>query len=159
MPPHSSQERLVNVVNEHWMIYIVPVFICFLLFAASLLFLAISGAVLSHSAWLWQITFILGSAFLLISLHGFFLVMLGQSVSQIAITNHRVIRFHNIIMFRDEMLEVSYDKMKTVGARKVGVLRNLFNYGTLHFENNAVIDFVPHPNRAARDIEQQLGNL
>ncbi len=155
----NSREQLVSVSDEHWMIYVVPVFICILLFAAAVLFLTLAGITVTHSEWLWQTTFVFGTGFLLISLHGFFLILLGESVSQIVITNKRVVRFHNIIMFRDEMLEVSYEKMKTVEARKLGLLRNLLNYGTLHFENNAVIDYVSHPNRAARDIEQQLGNL
>lgn len=149
----------MSITDEHWMIYVAPVSICALLFGAAMLFLVLSGATVTHSEWLWQTTFVFGTGFLLLSFHGFFLILLGESVSQIVITNKRVVRFHNIIMFRDEMLEVSYEKMKTVEARKLGILRNLLNYGTLHFENNAVIDYVPHPNRAARDIEQQLGNL
>lgn len=158
MAVSSTPERLVNVSDEHWMIYVIPVLICFLLFAASILFLVIAGATLTHSDWIWETSFVFGCVFLLLSLHGFFLILLGESISQIVITSKRVIRFHDVILFREEMLEVSYDKMKTVEARKKGILQTILNYGTLHFENNAVIEYVPHPNRAARDIEHVLGN-
>lgn len=154
-----TTERLVRTVDEHWMVYVLPLAICALLLLAAVVLLLGAGVMVEHSEWLWRLSFVLGFTFFLVALHGIFLVILGQSVSQIVITNHRVVRFHNIIMLRDEMLEVSYEKMKTVEAKKHGIIRNLFNYGVLKFENNSTIDFVPHPNSAARDIEQQLGNL
>ena len=158
MAPEPKQERLLTLTDEHWMIYVVPVLICLLLLGASMLFYYIAGVTVFHSDWLWQTSFVFASAFLLLSLHGLFLILLGESVSQIVITSKRVVRFHDVIMFREEMLEVSFEKMKTVEARKKGIVRTLLNYGTLHFENNAMIDYVPHPNRVARDIEQMLGN-
>jgi len=154
----SSSERLISMTNEHWIIYVVPIFICFLLFVSSIVFFVIAGSLFTHSEILWLSSFALASAFLLFSLHGFFLILLGESVSQIVITSTRVIRFHDVIMFREEMLEVSYEKMKTVEARKKGIIRSLLNYGSLRFENNVVIDYVPHPNGVARDIEHVLGN-
>ena len=158
MAQQIHQERLVRMMNEHWMIYVVPVFICFLLFCASVFLFVIAGTAVYHSDWIWLASFIAASVFLLLSLHGFFLILLNESLSQIIITTRRVIRFHDSIPFSENMLEVTFEKMKTVEARKHGILRTLLNYGSLHFEQkSAVIDFVPHPNSAVRDIEQAMG--
>ena len=158
MEKTSSSERLVRVINEHWVIYVVPVVVSFILFVISfgLFFLAQSTAY--HIEWLWALSFALGTVFLLVALHGLFLFLLNESLSQIVVTNIRVIRFHDSMPFTEKMLEVTFDKMKTVEAKKHGILQTLLNYGSLDFEKGkAVIDYVPHPNSVVRDIEQAMG--
>ncbi len=158
MSSSEKNERLIRVVNEHWMAYVVPVSICFLMFTFSIGLFLLAGSSVYHSEWIWHFSFVTGSLLLLSSLHGLFLIFLNESVSQILVTNRRVIRFHSAIPFSDSMLEVTFEKMKTVESKKRGILRSLLNFGSLHFEREqTVIDYVPHPNTVVRDIEQAMG--
>lgn len=158
MEKTPSSERLVRVINEHWMIYVLPVTVSLVLFLISSGLFFLAGTTVYHIEWLWALSFALGTVFFFVALHGFFLFLLNESLSQIVITNKRVIRFHDAMPFTEKMLEVTYDKMKTVEAQKNGILQTLLNFGSLDFEQGkAVIDYVPHPNSVVRDIEQAMG--
>ncbi len=153
----KPREKLVRVIDEHWVVYVAPMIVCVLLLISGFLLLTLSQYAVHHSEWMWLTSFVLGFGLVLGSLHGIFWVVLGETISQIVITNRRVVRFHDVILLREDMMEVSFEKMKTVEASKHGVLQSILNYGTLHFENAAHIEYVPHPNSAVRDIQQAMG--
>ncbi len=139
MPSSSAPgEKLLYLTDEHWvkyvpvtLVYLALTSISLLLFAALLLFL------FTH--------------------HWFFVMLLSEASSCIIVTNHRVIRLHDVLFIREEMHEFAFEKMKTVEARKRGLLQNIFRYGSLKFESGAQITQVPHPNRVARAVEQAMG--
>ncbi len=160
---HSHQldkERLVSVIHEHWMVYAKPLIICVLLFIVSAVFFTIAVMNASQDQLFRLIFSTFGFLLLLLTLHGFFLILLSESVSQVVITTKRVVRFHDILLYHKEMMEITFDKMKTVEAKKHGILQSLLNYGTLHFEGDkALVHYVPHPDSVVRDIEQAMGML
>lgn len=156
-PEAKAGEKLVRVIDEHWMVYVVPMILCVLLLISGILLLLVSQYAVHHSEWLWLTSFVVGFTLVLGSIHGIFWVILGEAISQIVITSRRVVRFHDVILLREDMMEVSFEKMKTVEASKRGLLQSVLNYGTLHFENAAHIEYVPHPNSAVRDIQQAMG--
>lgn len=150
-------ERVVAVSNEHWVKYVVPVTISVFLFAISFLLFILAGLSAHHYMWLSHTTFIAGLFLFLLTLHWLFMMLLSESLDRIIITNRRLIRLQYRLIFHEDILEVSFEKMKTVDAQKQGLLQNLLHYGTLVFESKlASIPLIPHPNRIAKVIQEAM---
>lgn len=155
--PHSG-EKLIRIVSEHWIKYVFPIFIAIALLSVSFLLFVLAGLTAHHYVWLSHVSFIAALLLFLITHHWFFLMLLGESTTHIIVTNHRVMRLRERVFFREERLEVSFDKMKTVEASKHGLLQTILRYGNLQFEGEkSIIPLVPHPSSVARDIEQAMG--
>jgi hypothetical protein len=89
--------------------------------------------------------------------HWYFWFLLAQSETHIIITSKRVLYIKSGLLWGEEMLEVAFDKMKTVEAHKTTFLQSILNYGTLQFEPMVKITCVPHPGTQAKLIEQSMG--
>ncbi len=153
----TKGERLIRMRSEHWMVYVLPFFIYILLTISGVFLLIVAGYTVGRSDWIATFAFMISLILLLAACHSFFFVVLGQATSYYVITTHRVIHFKNIIILREEMSEVSFEKIKTVEACKRGFLQYLLNYGSLNFENKLIIEYVGHPHAVARDVHQAMG--
>jgi len=158
MIPHTRNgEKIIRTVGEHWIKYVFPVFVFIFLLGISVLLFLLAGLTAHHSMWLSHVSFLLALGLFFITHHWFFVMLLSESVTRIVVTNHRIVRLRERLFFEEEMLEVSFEKMKTVEAQKHGLLQNILRYGTLRFETGTKIPLVPHPNNIAKDIEQAMG--
>ncbi len=156
----NRPEHLIRIVDEHWMIYLRPIFFSSIVLIAGLLSLVFSFLTVFHSGWMYLSSYIFGVACLLLSFHGLFVILMSESLSQIVITSKRVLHFSNSIPFGEGIAEASFEKMKSVEVEKHGLLQSVLNYGSLNFERGKmIIHFVPHPNSVARDIYQAMGML
>lgn len=156
LPPDRG-EHVVKVTDEHWIKYVVPVTISLFLFVIALLLFMLAGITAHHYAFLSAGTFIAALFLFLVTLHWFFMVLLSESLDKIIITNKRLMRVQYRLIFHEDILEISFEKMKTVDARKHGILQNLLHYGTLYFETKlAAVPLIPHPNRIARIIQEAM---
>ena len=155
----SSQERLLRVTDEHWITYVFPLLCTLAVSVAGILLLLLAGYASTILHWVWPWTFLAGTALFLASLHAFFFFCIGKSLSLIVITDRRIVCFDDILIVREDLTDVSFDRMKSVEARKHGVLQYALNYGSLLFEGGGKgrIDYVPHPSSMARDIVQAMG--
>ncbi|MBI2636352.1 hypothetical protein HYW84_03445 [Candidatus Peregrinibacteria bacterium] len=153
----DTGERLVHVCDEHWIKYIAPASVSLFLFAVSALLFALAGISAHHYMLLSHATFISALLLFLLTFHWLFVVLLSEALDRIIITNKRLLLIQYRLIFHEDILEISFDKMKTVEARKHGFIQNLFHYGTLIFETNkASVRLVPHPNRVARIIQEAM---
>lgn len=161
MPPQISRngERLIRIIDEHWIKYALPTFIYVLLMGISLLLILLAGLSVHHFMWLSHLTYLAGLSLALLAHHWFFLKLLGEAIDCIVITTQRSIHFETHLLFHDEMRENSFDRMRTVEASKEGLLQNVLHYGTLRFQGGIDIPLVPHPHRIAKDIEQAMGRI
>jgi hypothetical protein len=157
--PPKVGEELIRMSSEHWMKYVRPLFVYFLLCGMSLLLFVLAGVTAYHQIWISYATFLAALLVFMFAHHWLFVLVLGESMSHILVTNHRLIRIHESLFRDGEILEVSFDKMKTVEAKTHGLLQSLLRYGTLKFESGAKLSYVPHPGSVARDIEQAMGRL
>lgn len=157
--PTPSGETLIRRSGEHWVKYVVPVTVYLLLSAVAAGLLLLAGVSAYHQAGVSYVTFLAGVILALGTHHWFFVFLLGESMTQIFVTNHRLIRMHESLFRQEELMEVSFEKMKTVEAHKQGLMQTLLRYGTLKFESGARIRLVPHPNSFAKDIEQAMGRI
>lgn len=153
----GSGERLVRVIDEHWIRYVAPAFFALLFTFISMLLFYLAGVSAHHNMWLSHATFFAGLVLLTVANHWFFYILLSEAVGFIVITDRRIIFIYTRLLVRESMQEISFDKMKRVKANKRGLMQNLFRYGSLHFEGGADIEMVPHPNRVVRDIELAMG--
>ncbi|OGJ62940.1 hypothetical protein A3C37_05580 [Candidatus Peribacteria bacterium RIFCSPHIGHO2_02_FULL_53_20] len=156
----SNGEQLIRIANEHWIKYVMPIFVFLILIAVSLLLFFLAGMSAYHVMWISHIAFIPAVLLMLVAHHWFFVMVLSEVADCIIVTDKRLIQLKIRLLQHDAMVEVSFEKMKMVEASKVGLLQNILNYGTLHFEGaKAAIKLVPHPNSVARDIEQAMGRM
>ncbi len=159
MTPQTTDhgEHVVKVTDEHWVKYVAPVLISMFLFAIAFLLFLLAGITAHHYEWLSATTYIAALLLFLVTHHWFFMVLLSESLDKIIITNRRLMRVQYRLIFHEDILEVSFEKMKTVDARKHGFLQNLLHYGTLYFETKlAAVPLVPHPNRVAKIIQDAM---
>ena len=153
----DTGEHLLHVTDEHWVKYIVPATVTFFLVCISVLLFLLAGYTAHHYVWLTNISFIAALLLFLLTFHWFFLVILSEAMDRIIVTNKRLLRIQYRMIFHEDILEISFDKMKTVEAKKRGLFQNLLHYGTLIFEvNKASIHLVPHPNQLARIIQDAM---
>lgn len=155
-PSPRDGERLVQVTDEHWVKYLLPVTVSVLIFAVTLLLFVLAGVTAYHYAWISALTFVAGTLLLHLTVHWIFMVLLSEAIDRIIITNKRLLRVQYRLIFHDDVLEVSFAKMRVVEAEKSGFLQNLLHYGTIVFESTLSIPLVPHPNRVARTIEETI---
>lgn len=159
MSPDSpaSGETIIRVMSEHWIKYVFPVCLYLVLTAVSVLLFLFAGMTAHHQTWLSYAAFIAALLLFLIAHHWFFVKLLSESMTHIVITTRRVIWLRESLFVHERMMEYAFEKMKTVEAGKQGLLQTILRYGTISFEGGAAIPFVPHPNRAVKDIEQAMG--
>ncbi len=152
-----SDEKIVAVVQEHWIRYVFPLCIYLFLLAISGVLLFLAEVIAHHWMWFSHAVFLLSFSLLLFIHHGFFLYLLGESMSQVVITNRRIIYFHDELFLRHEMLEFNFNRLKMVESRQHGFLQNILHYGELKFDTGPSVPYVWHPNRVAKDIQQAMG--
>ncbi len=155
--PGNSPERIVLVTNEHWVKFVAPTVIAIFLFSISFLLFLLAGMSAHHYMWLSHATYVAALVLSLLTLHWFFMILLSEALDRIIVTNKRLMRIQYRLIFHEDILEVSFEKMKTVDARKHGLIQNLLHYGTLAFETNkAFVRLVPRPNHVAHAIQEAM---
>ncbi len=158
-PQESTGETLIVAINDHWIKFVVPVCIYMLLAGISVVLFLLAGATAYHYAWFTSGVYLVALLLFLVTHHWFFAMLLSEANERILVTDKRVIHRQMRLFVYDDINEFSFDKMKTVEARKKGFLQNVLQYGSLVFEKSFEIKLVPHPDRVARQIEQAMGRL
>ncbi len=150
-------EKMIRIVNEHWIKYIFPCFVYLTLLSMSILLFFLAGYTAHHSLWISEASFFAALLLFLGTHHWFFILLLSESASHVVVTSRRVVWIRERLFSHEQMIEYAYEKMKTVEAHKRGFLQTLLRYGSLHFESGPDIYPVPHTNNVAKDIQQAMG--
>ncbi len=158
-PQSTPTEEVLALIHEHWVKYIVPVIVYVLMVGISVFMFYLAGYWAYHYTLLSGGTYLLALALILLTHHWFFAMLLSKATEHVIVTTHRVIHVRSTLFFFEDMNEVAFDKMKTVEARKQGLIQNVLRYGSLVFERSFILKRIPHPNRVVRDIEQAMGRL
>jgi hypothetical protein len=149
LPPYKD-EKLIKLINEHWMILISP-------FSLYALGLALGGFLfwlsdnlhdLAHPAAM--VLAFVAYFVLLITHHWFFIYLLSLELSGWAITQKRIIEFQFLPYVRHDMIYINIDDVTESEKRQHGVLKNLFHYGEVELNlasSGETIEFryVPYP--------------
>lgn len=156
-PAILNKESLIFISSEHWIKYVFPTFLYSVLMGSSMFLFYVATLSAPTASGFSLFLFIVSLFLLFITQHWFFWLLLAESQAHIIMTNKRVIYIHESLLWREEMVEISFEKMKTVESHKTNLLQSVLNYGTLQFESLMKIKRVPHPGTLARQIEQAMG--
>lgn len=92
--------------------------------------------------------------------HWFFYIMLGESSTELILTNKRVLYLYHRLWIADEMDELAIMNIKLVKVHKNGLIRQIFDYGELSclFDIDAgkTFPYVPSPGTWAVEIEKMI---
>ncbi|MCA9371101.1 MAG: PH domain-containing protein [Candidatus Peregrinibacteria bacterium] len=160
----GEPEHIVRALSTHWVKYVMPTVMAMLLVAGiSGIFMA---ALALHSALpiIANSLFIGGVLLACLVHHWYFHRLLSEAMEDIVITTKRVIWIKEALYQTDDMRQIPLDNIQGVETKKHGLAQTILGYGTLWFDTggtvtydeNAIMDMVPHPNSVARDINQLL---
>ncbi len=158
LPAIGAGERLLRRSHGHWIRHLLPMFIALLLAttAATMLW---SAASLAPNDPVSARSFLLVGLLLgLAVLHWFFHLFLSDSVSEVFLTNKRILRFTCRLWLLDDLDETVLARIKVVEIQRRGILQQLLDYGELRFDtsDSRGIALIPHPKTWAADIEAQV---
>lgn len=156
MPTIGKDEKLLRVSHGHWMKYMAPVCSYVLLFSLCMFLFIV--AVSLPSVGIGRIIFFAALTALVIIHHWFFHFILSENVSDVILTNKRILHLNRSLWFVDTMDEIILMKIKMVEVQKRGFLRRLLNYGDLWFDAGGgwTLPFIPAPKAWAEDIENNM---
>ncbi|MBP9750433.1 MAG: hypothetical protein KBC95_01155 [Candidatus Peribacteraceae bacterium] len=158
LPAIGAGEHLLRRSRGHWIRYVLPIFVVILLSsaAAALLWSATSLAAAGSASAGWVL--LLGLLVSLAVLHWFFHFLFSESVSEVFLTNKRILRFTRRLWLLDDVDETVLARIKVVEVVRYGFLQQLLDYGDLRFDtsDNRAISHIPHPRLWAADIEAQV---
>jgi|GEM_PF-1144830 len=154
-----SSEKLLRVSPEHWIKYVFPTFLYAVHTVVSAFFFLMSAFTDRYPVEISIPVLLVSLSSFWIVQHWFFWFLLAESETHIIITSKRVLYVRTGLLWGEEMIEVAFDKMKTVEAHKTTLLQSILNYGTLQFEPMVKIKYVPHTGTIARLIQQSMGMI
>lgn len=159
-----EDEHIFNVVRKHWYTFIgtiiITVIVIILFSIASFFVFRNLGG--NHEVQISKnliggVMVIFGPIFLL-SIMGFFYIMwLDYYLDIFILTNKRILRFEQLVLFGQKISETSYQHVQDVSSRIGGFFQTLLNIGTVYVETagekeNFSFGVVKNPNSVAADI-------
>jgi uncharacterized membrane protein YdbT with pleckstrin-like domain len=162
---NQQKEQLVRAFGTHWIKYVGPLSMYFLLTLVSLLlFFLVATFPAQRPLWLAHIVFLAALILLLFAHHRFFHEVLSEYMEDVIITTKRIIYLETCIFFCDDTHEIPFERVTGVEARKHGILQNLLGYGSIWIDTGGntsldvarIIPRVPHPDRIVKEILHAL---
>ena len=153
----EKDEKLIKIINEHWMKYVPSAIIGFLLTGIGFILFFIWFIGKQETAGILNFFYIFSFNLFFYLHHWFFLILFSEAMGGIILTTKRIIYIRQTLFFSDIMQDISYEKIKTVKAETNGLLHNILHYGNLRFDPEMFIPLVPHPNSVVKEIEQMIG--
>ncbi len=148
---------MLLTTNQHWVAYIVPVMIASVIGIAGLMLYVLAGYTAHHTMWISHAALLLGLGLVLLAYHWIFHRMLSKIAGVMIITNERVIDMRIRLLLHEAMFEVQLVKVQSVTAVKRNIIAALLNYGDIEFKPSGTLQYVPYPQRVAREIEKAMG--
>lgn len=152
----ATNERLLLMCSEHWIKLVFPT-ILFLLLGGASVILSYKAIVSPVSSGTSELMFFSGILVGTVAVHWYFWFLLAESQIDIILTSKRFVNMHSDSLWKEDILEIAFEKMKTVEAHTTNLLQTVLNYGTLEFEGKTKVPLVPRPGAVARQIEQAMG--
>ncbi|MBM3231602.1 hypothetical protein FJZ28_04750 [Candidatus Peregrinibacteria bacterium] len=158
--PNTNGEYAVTAFSTHWIKYVPPTVIFFLLLPVALT-LFITAGLNAQSYGNGADMLFLGALLLLLLVHHwYFHRILSEAMVDVIITNKRVIFCQDSLLRFDDMHEFNLQNLIAVQAQKHGILQNVLRYGSLWLDTGGsvstdlggVIPQVPHPHYVAQQI-------
>lgn len=154
---HQSEEVILTV-QDHWVILIRPCMF-FILGGTTFFLVHHIGQFITAGSELPQLLLYLFSYIvLLISIHSFFVLLLQWLISNIIVTNKRIISIQYLPFAIDDINHIPIEKINEIKKIKHGILKNILNYGEVHISiaenpNEITLSYIAKPSKFANLIE------
>lgn len=158
MPDIGKDEKLLRTSHRHWMKYVVPVFTYLVLMPLGTALLLFSASFLDTSSALAFGAFFTALITLSVVQHWFFHFLLSENVTDVILTNKRILHMDRSLWFLDTMDEMVLARIKMVEVHKKGLLQRILDYGDLWVDTGGgqSIAYLPSPNAWAQEIERHI---
>lgn len=159
MDPTREPERLVDAFSTHWIKYVAPLIVYSILMVLTFTVFILAKLAGNIAPWLAIMSFLVGFILMLGAHHWFFHRVFSEFMMLIIVTSRRFVFLRDTILVRDDMHEISLERILAVRAKKRGIIQNVLNYGSLWFdtggttmENSPIIPQVAKPHYRVRII-------
>ncbi len=158
LPEIAKDERLLRSAHRHWMKYVAAIMIYVLLLCLAMSMFVLSASLRATAPELALMILFVTLIAMTAVLHWFFHFVLSENVTDVILTNKRIVRLTRSLWFVDTMDEIVLPRIKMVEVKKKGILRRLLNYGDLWFDTGGGqrIAFMPAPKAWAEEIERNM---
>lgn len=154
----GQSEDVILSIQEHWIWLLRPVF--FLLLGGILGFIFFrAGQLAAPTSEMFQFLFhLLAFVVLTVSVHFFFILIFQWVISNIIITDKRIVEIRYAPFVIDDINHIEMTKINDVEKTKHGVLKNLLNYGEVNMsvagmKNNVSFQYIRRPSKFVNLIE------
>lgn len=154
---HQSEEVILTI-QDHWILLLRP--LMFLILGGTTFFLSHhTGQFLTPNAELAQLLLYLFSYIvLLVSTHFFFILLFQRLISNIVITNKRIIEIQYLPFAVDDINHIPISKISEIKKVKHGIFRNIFNYGEVCMSiaetpKEVMLNYIRRPSKFVNLIE------
>lgn len=159
MDASNEPERLVAAFSTHWIKYIAPITIYVILMILTFIIYLLAQLAGNAAPWLAITSFLVGFLLMLSVHHWFFHRAFSEFMMLAIITSRRFVFLRDTILVRDDMHEISLERILAVRAKKRGIIQNILDYGSLWFdtggttmENSPIIPQISHPHYKVKII-------
>jgi len=163
-------EEILAAIRRHWLAFIMPiasVFFMLLVFIIGMFFLVnlTNGGSVNISENIGRGLLIIISSMYLLSLVGYFYISwLDYYLDIFIITNERIIRLEQIVLFGRRVSEASFHHVQDASSRVKGVISSILNVGTVFVETagereNFSFRYIKNPNSVSSKILELQRNI
>ncbi len=156
-------EKVIDVIRRHWIAFLIPsvvTFIMLLIFIIGMIFLLklTGGSDASVNASIGRgLILIIGSMYLLSLIAYFYISWLDYYLDIFIITNQRIIRLEQIVLFGRKISKASFHHIQDASSSVKGAINSILDVGTLFVETagereNFSFQYVRNPNSIASKI-------
>lgn len=158
VPVITKGEKILRTARHHWMKYVLPMCVYLLFFPLCIVLIVMAPA-------LGSVTPELGLTLLMASLvavvlvqHWFFHAMLSENVTDMMLTDKRILLLSHRLWLADGMDEIILNRIKMVEVDKHGFVRRLFDYGDLWFDvgGGRTLPYISSPHAWAGHVERVM---
>lgn len=167
--PLDPSEEVILSLKDHWIVLLKPaIFLIFGVILTSLIF-GIGTITAPASEELKWLLYMIAYTILLVSVHFFFILLFSWMISNIIVTNKRLIEIKYRSFVMDDINHAEMSKINEVEKIKHGLWKNILNYGDISMsipgmKNYLVLTHVKKPGKfvdliEALKLNKPLGSL
>ena len=162
LPAPEEDEHSIDSCSTHWIKYVLPVAISLLIGSIGALIIGI-GLTMFETGTVQFLLKLVGLLFIVCIHHWFFYIIMSHSMTDVIITNKRLVFIEDFLFFKGDVHEVRLANVLAVEVHQRGVIQNVFDIGELWFDTGGtsinagrVLKNIPDPHKRSAHISRIL---
>ncbi len=157
-----SGETTILVIRKHWLIFISPAIMCFILAGAPFLVYFL----IYNQPWYFFVSslfWFIAALYYLLIWDLFFYNLMIYSLNTIVVTSKRIIETEQKGFFNYNVDELEIKKIQDISVAINGVFAAFFDYGVIEIQsagsqNKFLFHYIPHPQKVKNAIMEIAGD-